>query len=220
MPLCEERGVSVVIGGGFNSGILATGAVPGAKYNYAPAPKPIMDRVRAIEAVCTTHDVPLPAAALQFVLAHPAVPSFLRRHPHGRTADAEHRLDRPADPGRILDRAARQGPYPRGSPGSKRVRIAEIRHISVPGAGGIFGGKARGCFFVLCQWVVGRVQQTRLETHCRWTFRAGPAAATASTLAQNANMSKAGRQITAPACGSRRAGRRARPPARRRADGC
>ena len=77
LPLCEERGAAVVVGGGFNSGILATGAVEGAKYNYAPAPAGIMDKVAKIEAVCARHGVPLPAAAMQFVLAHPAVPSFV-----------------------------------------------------------------------------------------------------------------------------------------------
>ena len=77
LPLCEERGAAVVVGGGFNSGILATGAVEGAKYNYAPAPAEIMDKVRRIEAVCAEYDVPLPAAALHFVVAHPAVPSFI-----------------------------------------------------------------------------------------------------------------------------------------------
>lgn len=77
LPLCEERGAAVVVGGGFNSGILATGAVEGAKYNYAPAPADIMDKVSRIEAVCAEHNVPLPAAALQFVVAHPAIPSFI-----------------------------------------------------------------------------------------------------------------------------------------------
>jgi len=76
LPLCEERNAAVVVGGGFNSGILATGAVEGAKYNYAPAPPEILDRVRKIESVCRDFDVPLPAAALQFVVAHPAVASF------------------------------------------------------------------------------------------------------------------------------------------------
>nr|HMQ58703.1 aldo/keto reductase [Rhizobiaceae bacterium] len=76
LPLCEARGAAVVVGGGFNSGILATGAVEGAKYNYAPAPADIMEKVRKIEAVCRDHSVPLPAAALQFVVAHPAIPSF------------------------------------------------------------------------------------------------------------------------------------------------
>ena len=77
LPLCEERGAAVVIGGGFNSGILATGAVEGAKYNYAPAPPEIMERIRKIEQVCADHGVPLAAAALQFVVAHPAIPSFI-----------------------------------------------------------------------------------------------------------------------------------------------
>lgn len=76
LPLCEQRGAAVLVGGGFNSGILATGAKPGAKYNYAPAPAHIIDKVAKIEAVCAAFNVPLPAAALQFVVAHPAVPSF------------------------------------------------------------------------------------------------------------------------------------------------
>ncbi|MEM6461057.1 MAG: aldo/keto reductase [Pseudomonadota bacterium] len=77
LPLCEERGAAVVVGGGFNSGILATGAVDGAKYNYAPAPAEIMHKVAGIEAICGQYNVPLPAAALQFVIAHPAIPSFI-----------------------------------------------------------------------------------------------------------------------------------------------
>jgi D-threo-aldose 1-dehydrogenase len=77
MPLCEKRGAAIVIGGGLNSGILATGAVPGAKYNYAPAPEHIMERVRQIESLCKSYKVPLPAAALQFLLAHPAVASHV-----------------------------------------------------------------------------------------------------------------------------------------------
>ena len=77
MPLCVKRKASVVIGGGFNGGILVTGAVPGAKYFYQPAPQPIMERVRKMEAVCARHAVPLAAASMQFVLAHPAVVSHV-----------------------------------------------------------------------------------------------------------------------------------------------
>ncbi len=77
LPLCEARNVAVLVGGGFNSGILATGARPGAKYNYAPAPAAVMEKVVRIEAVCAAHNVPLAAAALQFVVAHPAIPSFI-----------------------------------------------------------------------------------------------------------------------------------------------
>jgi D-threo-aldose 1-dehydrogenase len=77
LPLCEARNVAVLVGGGFNSGILATGAKPGAKYNYSPAPAHVMEKVAKIEAVCAAHNVPLAAAALQFVVAHPAIPSFI-----------------------------------------------------------------------------------------------------------------------------------------------
>jgi D-threo-aldose 1-dehydrogenase len=75
LPLCEERNVAIVLGGGFNSGILATGAVKGAHYNYSEADETILARVRKIEAVCKRFDVPLAAAALQFVLAHPSIPT-------------------------------------------------------------------------------------------------------------------------------------------------
>jgi len=67
----------VLVGGGFNSGILATGAKPGAKYNYSAAPAAVMEKVAKIEVVCAAHNVPLPAAALQFVVAHPAIASFI-----------------------------------------------------------------------------------------------------------------------------------------------
>ena len=84
LPLCKEQGISVVVGGPYNSGILATGAVDGARYNYAPAPEPVMNRVRRIQALCAEHSVPLRAAALQFVAAHPAVTSVI---PGARTAE-------------------------------------------------------------------------------------------------------------------------------------
>ncbi len=77
LPLCEERNLGIMLGGPYNSGILATGAVEGAKYNYTPAPPEIMDKVRRIEAVCKRHDVPIAAAALQFPLGHPSVTSMI-----------------------------------------------------------------------------------------------------------------------------------------------
>lgn len=76
-PRCAERGIGVVIGGGYNSGILATGAVPGAMYNYRPAGPEILARVTKMEAVCARHGVPLAAAALQFPLGHPIVASII-----------------------------------------------------------------------------------------------------------------------------------------------
>jgi len=69
LPLCQKRGIGIVIGGAYNSGILATGAVPGARYDYAPASATMLDRVARIEGVARTHGVPLRAAALQFALA-------------------------------------------------------------------------------------------------------------------------------------------------------
>ncbi|HTN98045.1 MAG TPA: aldo/keto reductase [Nordella sp.] len=77
LPLCQERGIGIVLGGPYNSGILAVGAKPGATYNYSKAPKDIMDRVRRIEAVCKRHKVKLPEAALRFPLAHPSVVSVI-----------------------------------------------------------------------------------------------------------------------------------------------
>ena len=77
MADCAERGISLVIGGPYNSGILATGATEDAYYNYAPAPPDILERTHCIEAVCARHSVPLPAAALQFPLGHPAVASVI-----------------------------------------------------------------------------------------------------------------------------------------------
>jgi len=73
LPLCQEKRISIVIGGAYNSGILATGAVPGARYNYAPAPPEIMDKTRRLAAVCAEYQIPLKAAALQFPFGHPAV---------------------------------------------------------------------------------------------------------------------------------------------------
>jgi len=77
LPVCEARGTRLVIGGPYNSGILATGAVAGATFNTRLASEHVLDRVRRIEDVCARHDVPLPAAALQFPLAHPIAVSVI-----------------------------------------------------------------------------------------------------------------------------------------------
>ncbi len=68
-PRCAKRGVGMVIG--------ATGAVPGATYNYRPAGPDVLERVAKVEAVCKRHDVPIAAAALQFPLGHPIVASII-----------------------------------------------------------------------------------------------------------------------------------------------
>jgi D-threo-aldose 1-dehydrogenase len=76
LPLCESRGVSVVIGGVFNSGILVD-PVPGAHFNYLPADHAFLAKARAIQEICDKHEVPLAAAAVQFPLAHPRVCTVL-----------------------------------------------------------------------------------------------------------------------------------------------
>ena len=73
LPLCAARGVAVIVGGPYNSGVL-TG---GGHYNYARVPAEVAHRVRALEAVCLAHGTSLAAAALQFPLAHPAVVSVI-----------------------------------------------------------------------------------------------------------------------------------------------
>lgn len=75
LPKCAEHGATIILGGAYNSGILASGTRGAsiAPYNYAPPPPDIIARVQKLEAVCDRFDVPLAAAALQFPLAHPAV---------------------------------------------------------------------------------------------------------------------------------------------------
>ncbi len=81
LPMCLRREVAVVLGGPFNSGILATGAHPGdgaaPYFDYAPASAERIAHVAAIEDVLRRHAVPLRAAALQFPRAHPAIASVL-----------------------------------------------------------------------------------------------------------------------------------------------
>jgi D-threo-aldose 1-dehydrogenase len=73
LPACEKRGISIIVGGPYNSGILVEGSDAAANYDYRPAPLDVRERVARIAAVCRSHGVPLPAAALQFPLRHPTV---------------------------------------------------------------------------------------------------------------------------------------------------
>ncbi len=84
LPLCEERGIGIVIGGAYNSGILATGPVEGAWFDYDIAPAEILERVGRIQAVCEAHNVRMVDAAFQFPLAHPSVVSVI---PGGQGVD-------------------------------------------------------------------------------------------------------------------------------------
>ena len=73
LPLCAERGIAVIAGGVFNSGLLAGGTT----FDYAPAPPETVERARRLETVCERRGVPLAAAALQFPSRRPAVTSVL-----------------------------------------------------------------------------------------------------------------------------------------------
>jgi D-threo-aldose 1-dehydrogenase len=73
LPLCLERGIAVLAGGVFNSGVLAGGAT----FDYEPAQPEVLERVRRLADVCARWNVPLAAAAVQFPLRHPAISSVL-----------------------------------------------------------------------------------------------------------------------------------------------
>jgi D-threo-aldose 1-dehydrogenase len=73
LPLCEEKQISIMLGGPYNSGILASDLGAGTTYFYQETPKEVLDKARQIKTVCDRYQVPLKAAALQFGLAHPAV---------------------------------------------------------------------------------------------------------------------------------------------------
>ncbi|MCL1077941.1 aldo/keto reductase [Parashewanella spongiae] len=79
LPKCLERNCSIILGGPYNSGILATGTRTNSPlyYDYAPASKAVIDKVKQLEAICDEYQVPLAAAALQFPIAHPAVVSVI-----------------------------------------------------------------------------------------------------------------------------------------------
>ena len=77
LPLALEKNIGVMLGGVFNSGILATGPVAGACYNYRVAPPEIVAQVERIERVCRAHGVSLADAALRFPLGHAAVSSLV-----------------------------------------------------------------------------------------------------------------------------------------------
>ncbi|WP_313195302.1 aldo/keto reductase [Shinella zoogloeoides] len=77
LPLCGKKGTSLVVGGVFNSGILATGPVEGAHFDYMPATPEVAEKVGAMVGIAAERGVPLAAAALQFPLRHPAIASVL-----------------------------------------------------------------------------------------------------------------------------------------------
>ena len=84
MDRAAAQGVGVVIGGAYNSGILATGPRPGAMFNYAPAPDAVLAKAARLQAVCEVHGVRLVDAAFRFPLLHPATVTVI---PGGQGVD-------------------------------------------------------------------------------------------------------------------------------------
>ena len=77
LEVCRKQQISLVIGGVFNSGILATGPVPGANFDYGPASDDILGRVRAMQKIAEANSIPLSAAAMHFPLREPVVANVL-----------------------------------------------------------------------------------------------------------------------------------------------
>lgn len=108
-PLCEERGVGVIIGAVFASGILATGAVPGAHLNYREPTVEEFDRIARIEALCRRFETPIAAAALQFTLHHPIVASIIPGAIHPSHVKRNLELFRHETPAELWSELKREG---------------------------------------------------------------------------------------------------------------
>ncbi|GKQ41447.1 aldo/keto reductase [Streptomyces sp. A012304] len=115
LPEAAARGRSVIVGGVFNSGLL-TAPKPGATYDYAPAPRPVLDRALRLLEVTERHGVPLRAAALRFPFGHPAVASVLTgaRSPE-EVRDTVEQLGRPV-PDALWDELRAEGLLAEGTP--------------------------------------------------------------------------------------------------------
>ena len=116
-PACEDRGVAVLAAGVYKSGILADPR-PGAQLDYEPAPTSVLERVNRIRGVCERYGVPLAAAALQFVLAHPAVTAIVVGAATAREAHENAAHFRSAVPRELFDELATAGlaaPLPHGA---------------------------------------------------------------------------------------------------------
>lgn len=116
LPLCESRGIGIVVGGPYNSGILASGPQPGAFYNYEPAPEPIRERVRRLGEVCGAHGVPLIDAALRFPLLHPCVVSVIPGGQRAEEVESNLRAARTDIPSGLWDDLKAQGLMRRDAP--------------------------------------------------------------------------------------------------------
>jgi D-threo-aldose 1-dehydrogenase len=109
LSLCARRGIGVIVGAPYNTGILARGAIHGAQHGYAEPSVQISERARRLEAVCARHGVSLGAAALQFPLAHPAVAAVLPGPRSAGQVEASVRWVAEAIPGGFWQELKREG---------------------------------------------------------------------------------------------------------------
>jgi D-threo-aldose 1-dehydrogenase len=108
LPLCAERGIAVVAGGVFNSGILADPR-PGSRFGYLPADEHILERAQRMRQICERHGTSLRAAAVQFVLAHPAIVSVLAGVRNAAQLDEYPDLIREQIPAAVWDELKAEG---------------------------------------------------------------------------------------------------------------
>ncbi|WP_432083265.1 aldo/keto reductase [Streptomyces sp. WAC 04229] len=125
LPAASAAGKSVIVGGVFNSGLLADPA-PGATYDYAAAPADLLDRAVRMRAVSEAHGLPLRAAALRFPFGHPAVASVLvGARSAAQVVDAVAQVRGPA-PGAVWDDLRAQGLLPGGVPVPEPLRDGSL----------------------------------------------------------------------------------------------
>lgn len=119
LPICVEKNIGIIIGGVYNSGILAN-PQPGAKYNYVDAPEELIRRAQQIKAVCDRYQVPLKAAAIQFPLGHPAVVSVLTGVRAVEELEENCRMFEFDIPDALWDELLAEGLLPEGTPVPKK----------------------------------------------------------------------------------------------------
>ena len=115
LPLCVEKRIAIVIGGVMNSGLLADPR-PGTHFDYRPADAGLIERALRLRAVCERHGVPLRAAAVQFVLAHPAVVSVVAGVRSVEHLDEYPQLMRRPIPGALWEELRAEGLVPAEAP--------------------------------------------------------------------------------------------------------
>ena len=116
LPLCQEKRISVIIGAPNNRGILAADLSDPSSFSHLPVQPEIVERARRCKAVCDRHGVPLKAAALQFILAHPAVASVIPGPRSIAEAEENFRMVEHPIPGEMWAELRQEGLIPSEAP--------------------------------------------------------------------------------------------------------